>query len=117
MAPRSRSLPGPGQPTEEVDVNESSAPHAQLSTREQRGLKLYHTRGHEIRQASPGEGLYLVPSEASTGRGLYAVDYREESCDCPDHLYRGGSCVHILALAIAGAKGRIVHPELAAGDP
>ena len=32
MAPRSWNLPEPGQPTEEVDVNESSAPHAHPST-------------------------------------------------------------------------------------
>jgi len=41
----------------------------------------------------------------------------EETCDCPDFLYSGENCKHILALAIAIAKGSIVHPELAAGDP
>jgi SWIM zinc finger len=82
-------------------------------TRELRALAFYRTRGHEIRQV--GGGLYLVPS--CTGGGFHSVDYREESCDCPDYLYRGGSCVHILALAIALANGRIVHPELASGDP
>jgi hypothetical protein len=32
MAPRSSHLPEPGQPTEEVDVNESTAHPAHLST-------------------------------------------------------------------------------------
>jgi hypothetical protein len=39
---------------------------AHPSTREERGLELYRTRGHEIRLA--GEDLYLVPS--CTGRAL-----------------------------------------------
>jgi hypothetical protein len=88
---------------------------AHPSTREERGLELYRTRGHEIRQASPGEDLYLVPS--CTRQGFYSVDYREETCDCPDFLHWHENCKHILALAVAIAKGRIQHPELAAGDP
>jgi SWIM zinc finger len=96
-------------------VKNFTAPPAHPSTREQRGLELYRTRGPEIRQASPGQDLYLVPS--CTGRGFYSVDYREETCDCPDFTHRRENCKHILALAIAIAKGSIAHPELAAGDP
>jgi hypothetical protein len=81
--------------------------------RELRALELYRTRGHEIHQTA--EDLYLVPS--CRGGGFYSVDYREETCDCPDHEIRQENCKHILALGIAIAKGRIVHPELAAGDP
>ena len=88
-------------------------PRTVPNTRELRALELYRERGGEIRRV--GQDLYLVPS--CTGRGFYSVDYREETCDCPDFLYSGENCKHILALAIAIAKGRIVHPELAAGDP
>lgn len=71
-------------------------------TRELRALELYRTRGHEIRKV--GEGLYLVPS--CTGRGFYSVDYREETCDCPDFLRRRENCKHILAVGIHHAKRR-----------
>jgi hypothetical protein len=76
------------------------------NTRELRALELYRTRGHEIRQASSeaGQDLYLVPS--CTGRGFYSVDYREETCDCPDHEIRGENCKHILAVGIYHAKHR-----------
>jgi len=67
-------------------------------------LRLYRTRGHEIRQASPGDDLYLVPS--CTGRGFYSVDYREETCDCPDFLRRRENCNHILAVGVLAAKRR-----------
>ena len=73
-------------------------------TRELRALELYRTRGHEIRQATPGEDLYLVPS--CTGRGFYSVDYREETCDCPDFLHHRENCKHILAVGIYHAKHR-----------
>src|SRR5829696_3995189 len=70
--------------------------------RELRALELYRTRGHEIRHV--GQDLYLVPS--CTGRGFYSVDYREETCDCPDHEIRGENCKHILAVGIYHAKHR-----------
>jgi len=75
---------------------------ARTDTRERRGLELYRTRGHEIHQA--GEDLYLVPS--CTGRGFYSVDYREETCDCPDFLRRRENCKHILAVGVLAAKRR-----------
>jgi hypothetical protein len=102
MAPRSSHLPEPGQPTEEVDVNESTAHPAHPATREERDPELYRTRGHEIRLA--GEDLYLVPS--CTGEGSYSVDYREETCDCPDFLRRHENCKHILAVGVLAAKRR-----------
>jgi len=71
-------------------------------TREARGLELYRTRGHEIRCV--GDDLYLVPS--CTGRGFYSVDYRQETCDCPDHEIRQENCTHILAVGVHVAKRR-----------
>jgi hypothetical protein len=59
--------------------------------------------------------MYTVPS--CTGRGFYSVDYRHETCDCPDFLYRGENCKHILAIGVHVAKRRFAHPEVAAGDP
>ena len=74
-------------------------------TRADRGLELYRTRGHEIRQA--GEDLYLVPScTRAPGRGFYSVDYREETCDCPDFLRRRENCKHVLAVGVLAAKRR-----------
>ncbi len=75
---------------------------ARTDTRERRGLELYRTRGHEIHQAS--EDLYLVPS--CTGRGFYSVDYREETCDCPDFTHSRENCKHILAVGVLVAKRR-----------
>jgi len=74
------------------------------NTRELRALELYRTRGHDIRKASPGEDLYLVPS--CTGRGFYSVDYREETCDCADFTHRRENCKHILAVGVLVAKRR-----------
>jgi hypothetical protein len=52
------------------------------------------------------------------GKRRYLVEYgQREVCSCPDNLYRHETCLHLYALAIAMAKGRFVHPELAAGDP
>jgi hypothetical protein len=79
-------------------------PAPRPNTRELRALELYRTRGHEIRQASPGEDLYLVPS--CTGRGFYSVDYREETCDCPDFTHRRENCKHIQAVGVLVAKRR-----------
>ncbi len=79
-------------------------PAPRPNTRELRALELYRTRGHEMRQASPGEDLYLVPS--CTGRGFYSVDYREETCDCADFTHRRENCKHILAVGVLVAKRR-----------
>ncbi len=81
-----------------ADVRHQTAPE----TREQRALALYRERGDEIRRV--GQDLYLVPS--CTGRGFYSVDYRAETCDCPDFLRRGENCKHILAVGVLVAKRR-----------
>ena len=39
-------------------------------------------------------------------RGFYSVDYRQESCDCPDHEIRRENCKHILAVGVHVAKRR-----------
>ena len=80
----------------------SLAERRHLDTRELRALELYRTRGHEIRHV--GQDLYLVPS--CTGRGFYSVDYREETCDCPDFLHHRENCKHILAVGVRVAKRR-----------
>jgi predicted nucleic acid-binding Zn finger protein len=77
------------------------------NTRELRALELYRTRGHEIHQTA--EDLYLVPS--CTGRGFYSVDYREETCDCPDFTHRRENCKHILAVGVHVAKRRHQRPH------
>ena len=89
-----------------------SAPEP-TTTRTARALRLYEERGREIERI--GEDLYLVPSQ--DGERAYPVLYGErEECLCPDHQYRGATCVHILATGIYCAKRRI-RPELVAGDP
>jgi SWIM zinc finger len=82
-------------------------PRTVPNTRELRALELYRTRGHEIRQSA--EDLYLVPS--CTGRGFYSVDYREETCDCPDFTHRRENCKHILAVGVHVAKRRHQRPH------
>ena len=89
---------------------ESSAP-APTTTREQRGLALFEERGHEIHRF--GAGLYRVPS--CSGEGFYTVDYLEERCTCPDHAYRGVTCLHIYAVGILNAKRRQSKPAPCSG--
>ena len=78
-----------------------------LRTREQRALRLFEMRGHEIEQA--GEAVYWVPSWA--GERTYTVRYpvdegEQESCECADHVFRGVNCIHILCCAIRVSKKR-----------
>ena len=88
--------------------------HEPTTTRTARALRLYEERADEIVQIAPG--IYCVPSQ--DGERSYRVHYgATESCECPDHTYRGVSCVHIYAVGIAAAKGTIRHPEVLAGDP
>jgi hypothetical protein len=87
-----------------------------VSTRELRALKLFEEHGHEIVQVAPD--VYRVPSQ--DGERSYDVLYGErEECACPDHQYRGVSCVHLLAVGIAHAKKRFttVRTVTVAGDP
>ena len=69
-------------------------------TREKRGLALYRERGGEIEHA--GGSVWIVPSQS--GSEPYAVDLRNEICECPDRQNRGGACKHITAARIAYAK-------------
>ena len=71
-------------------------------TRELRGLGLFEEHGYLIEEVAPD--FYLVPS--ADGERFYHVDYREESCDCPDHEHRGVACVHIFAVGVKLAKRR-----------
>jgi len=72
-------------------------------TRELRALALYRERGAEIVRTGPW--TYTVPS--CTGTGFWAVNYRAESCDCPDaRLHPGLNCKHVLAVAVKRAKRR-----------
>ncbi len=72
------------------------------TTREQRGLKLFEERGRLIERVAPD--FYLVPSQ--DGERFYHVDYRDETCDCPDHEHRRATCLHIYAVGISLAKRR-----------
>jgi hypothetical protein len=72
------------------------------STREQRGLRLYREHGEGIERVAPD--FYLVPSQ--DGERFYHVDYAGETCDCPDHEYRGVACVHVYAVGVKLAKRR-----------
>ncbi len=73
-------------------------------SREARALDLYRTRGHQIIRVV--DDLYLVPS--SDGSTWYEVLYGgdEERCSCPDHRYRGVTCIHLYAVGISHAKRR-----------
>ncbi len=66
-----------------------------------RALALYRERGAEIERTGPH--TYLVPS--CSGTGTWAVNYRRETCDCPDALSNPDlSCKHVYAVGIHRAK-------------
>ncbi len=72
-------------------------------TRETRALALYREHGAEIVRTGPW--TYLVPS--CSGGEPYAVNYRRETCDCPDALRHPDlNCKHLLAVAVKRAKHR-----------
>jgi hypothetical protein len=78
-----------------------------VRTREQRGLRYFGERGHEIQRA--GEGVFWVPSRG--GNRTYTVRYPadeggQESCSCPDASYGDSTCLHLYAVAIKVAKDR-----------
>jgi hypothetical protein len=76
---------------------------AQPDPRALRALDLYRERGSEIVRTGPW--TYLVPS--CTGTGSWAVNYRAETCDCPDALRNPDlNCKHIYAVGIHRAKRR-----------
>ena len=89
-------------------IDHSVAPPSRPDTRENRALALYRARGVEIVRTGPW--TYLVPS--CTGTGSWAVNYRRETCDCPDFLNArpgrpaGEPCKHVYAVGIHRAKRR-----------
>lgn len=96
-----------------MDVT-SLAQQSSTDSKELRALKLFMEQGHKIRHMYGS--TYRVPSQ--DGEQAYEVENgRREYCSCSDHRYRNTTCLHILALAIATAKGSIPHPQVAAGDP
>jgi hypothetical protein len=87
----------------EVTVDSISvAPPTHPDTRELRALELFRERGNEIVRTGPW--TYLVPS--CTGTGSWAVNYKRESCDCPDFERRRVPCAHVYAVGIHRAKRR-----------
>ena len=86
----------------------SVAPATRPDTRELRALALVQSRGHLIERTGPW--TYLVPS--CSGGEPYAVNYRRETCDCPDMTIprRGRNpedpCKHVYAVGIHRAKRR-----------
>ena len=83
------------------------------TTRLQRGIRLFHERGHEITR-TPG-GTYRVPS--CTDEARYVVYLGEfEFCSCPDHRHAkqaGERCKHAHAAEIAAAKRRAARIRVA----
>ena len=77
-------------------------------TRELRALALVQAHGHLIERTGPW--TYLVPS--MSGGKAHAVNYRRETCDCPDFTIvrrghePGEPCKHILAVGVKRAKRR-----------
>jgi hypothetical protein len=68
-----------------------------------RAVLLFEERGHEVEAI--GGGVYLVPS--SDGTTYYRVDYRNETCNCPDaDFHPDENCKHVLMLGISLAKRR-----------
>jgi hypothetical protein len=73
------------------------------NTRLGRAVLLVEEYGSEIEPL--GGGFYLVPS--SDGTGSYRVDYRNETCSCPDTPYHPSeACKHVFAVGIFVAKRR-----------
>src|ERR671917_2980383 len=87
----------------EVTVDTTTVAHPPTpDTREMRALALYRERGAEIVRTGPW--TYLVPG--CTGAGSWAVNYRSETCDCPDFERRGVACKRVYAVGIHRAKRR-----------
>jgi hypothetical protein len=47
--------------------------------------------------------LYNVRS--STGRGMYVVDLRRQTCECKDWMRRKDTCKHLVAATLVAARG------------
>ncbi len=74
-------------------------------TRQSRALALYRARRQDI--VLIDRDTYEVPSQ--DGTRVYEVVYghdADETCTCPDFVYRNLSCVHLLAVGACRAKRR-----------
>jgi hypothetical protein len=69
-------------------------------SRAERALALFKEHGGDIERLS-GE-IFAVPSQ--DGLRMHRVDYFNEFCSCPDHQYRGATCIHLLMCGIWHAK-------------
>ncbi len=74
-----------------------------IAARMGRGFELFESRGSEIVRTSPNH--YLVPG--SRPNGGYAVDYKNETCECRDFEFAGlGVCKHLAAVGCLRAARR-----------
>ena len=85
------------------NATDTDETRAALRARAFRGLELHEARGSEIVRTGPH--TYLVPG---VGRP-YAVNYKTETCECPDFEHAGyGCCKHLFAVGIHRAARRSV---------
>jgi hypothetical protein len=88
-------------------VTTKFTPAPPATTREQRGLALYRSRGAGI--IHEGRGVYSVPGRSG---GSYTVNLsvftdEPETCSCPDHARHPElTCKHLAAASIYRAKSR-----------
>ncbi len=89
------TIPAPAAPdTDEI--------RAALRARALRGLELYEAHGSEIVRTGPF--TYTVPG---SGSRTYAVNYKAETCECPDFEHAGlGACKHLFSVGILRASRR-----------
>ncbi len=74
-----------------------------IAARMGRGFELFESRGSEIVRTSPNH--YLVPG--SRPNGGYAVDYKNETCECRDYEFSGlHVCKHLAATGCLRAARR-----------
>ena len=74
------------------------------NTRLGRAVLLFEEHGEDIEDL--GGGIYLVPN--AQGTQFYRVDYRNESCNCPDAEFHPElTCKHVFAVGIYLAKRRV----------
>ena len=63
-------------------------------------------------QRARHENIRLVPIDAATylvesaSGNTYLIDVEHRECSCPDHIYRGVSCKHLLKAVQEGAYAR-----------
>jgi len=49
-------------------------------------------------------GPYSATVQSENGGKIYEIDYKLQTCTCPDHVYRGTRCKHIRAVNIILAE-------------